>query len=329
MNKPRCNEYDYISFLIATQRTYTCTEAAKVQPKKENAPHHDSLNRLLYRIEPNSQSLWEEAKKHVNLEDGVLVLDDATLDKLYAAKIELVTWHWSGKHHKVVKGINLQTLLWTDGDSHIPVDYRIYHSDGKTKNEHFSDLLKKAKQRGFSPKFVCFDSWYSSLDNLKKIRDLGWEWFTQLKSNRQVDPGYQGNRAIAELDIPQEGRLVHLRGYGMIKVFKEVSQNGDIDYFATSFLEMNELKRLTVKEKYWAIENYHRAIKQYCGVEKCQARLGIAQQNHIGFSIRAFLRIERFSFKTGISWFEAKTRIIREAVRNYLENPIYENYLTA
>ncbi len=67
----------------------------------------------------------------------MLVLDDATLDKLYSQKMELVTWHWSGKHHRVIKGINLQTLLWTDGDSHIPADYRIYHNDGKTKNEHF------------------------------------------------------------------------------------------------------------------------------------------------------------------------------------------------
>ncbi len=70
MNKPRCNEYDYINFLIATHRTYTCTEATRVQPKKEDAPHHDSLNRLLYRIEPNSESLWKEARKHVNLKDG-------------------------------------------------------------------------------------------------------------------------------------------------------------------------------------------------------------------------------------------------------------------
>ncbi len=167
------------------------------------------------------------------------------------------------------------------------------------------------------------------MNNLRTIKSLGWDWFTQLKSNRQVDPGYMGNRAIAEVDIPQEGRLVHLRGYGMIKVFKVVSQNGDIDYFATSFLRMNALKWLTVKEKYWAIESYHRAIKQYCKVEKCQARLSIAQQNHIGFSIRPFLRIERFSFKTGISWFEAKIQIIRESIINYLENPIYENYLNA
>jgi len=59
----------------------------------------------------------------VNLNQGVLV-DDSTLDKLYAKKMELVSWHWSGKHHRVVKGIN-DTLLWTEGSAH-PIDYRLY-----------------------------------------------------------------------------------------------------------------------------------------------------------------------------------------------------------
>src|SRR5205823_2453710 len=30
--------------------------------------------------------------------------DDSTLDKPYARKIELVGWHWSGKHRDVVRG---------------------------------------------------------------------------------------------------------------------------------------------------------------------------------------------------------------------------------
>ncbi len=29
-------------------------------------------------------------------------------------KIEWVRQHWSGKHHAVVEGINLMTLLWSD-----------------------------------------------------------------------------------------------------------------------------------------------------------------------------------------------------------------------
>ena len=37
------------------------------------------------------------------------MLDDFTLDKPYAKRIGLVTRHWSGKHHRVVMGINLIT----------------------------------------------------------------------------------------------------------------------------------------------------------------------------------------------------------------------------
>ena len=44
-------------------------------------------------------------------------------------------------------------------------------------------------------------------------------------------------------------------------------------------------------EKTWAIENYHRGIKQFCGVEKCQARSATARRNHIAM---AFLRLETY-----------------------------------
>ena len=47
-----------------------------------------------------------------------------------------MTRHWSGKHRKTVRGINLITLLWTDDDRKIPCDYRLYSkTDGKTVAE--------------------------------------------------------------------------------------------------------------------------------------------------------------------------------------------------
>jgi hypothetical protein len=63
----------------------------------------------------------------------------------------------------------------TDGYRYIPCDYRLYDkpADGSTKNDHFRQMLFQAKERGFSPECVLFDSWYGSLDNLKTIRNLG------------------------------------------------------------------------------------------------------------------------------------------------------------
>ena len=90
--------------------------------------------------------------------------------------MELVTRHWSGKHKQVVSGINLITLMWTDGDTHIPCDYRLYNKqqDNLTKNDHFQSLIAAADERGFRPECV------TSLKNLKTIGKYQWHWLTQL-----------------------------------------------------------------------------------------------------------------------------------------------------
>ena len=124
MNPPKCNDLDYIHFLIAAQRVFTCTEAARCQPEGDQAPAHDAFTRLLQRQPPDTAALWQEAKAFVNLRQGLLILDDTTLDKPYARRMGLVTYHWSGKHQGVVKGIALLTLLWTAGQALIPLVYR-------------------------------------------------------------------------------------------------------------------------------------------------------------------------------------------------------------
>ena len=71
-------------------------------------------------------------------------------------------------------------------------------------------------------------------------------------------------------------------------------------------------------------EVYHRGIKQRYGVEKSPARKAQGQRNHTGLSLRAYLRLEVHRLRTGISWYEAKTSIIRDALRNYLAHPWYQ-----
>lgn len=325
MNTPKVNEYDYIDFLIGTQQAYSCTEAAGVQPDQETGPAHDAITRLTQRLLPTTERLWQEAQKQVDLTKGVLVGDDSTLDKLYSRKIELVTRHWSGKHKRVVMGINLVTLLWTDGERYIPIDFRLYNKaqDGLTKNDHFQEMLQIAYERGFQPECVCFDSWYASLKNLKLVSRLFGRWLTRLEADRLVDPDNGGNRPLALVNLAATGTVVHLKGYGFIKVFKIVVTENHIEYWATNDLQMTDLTRLKFTQFSWMIETYHRGIKQFCGIERCQARSATAQRNHIELALRAFLRLEFHSFVKGISWFEAKTSIIREAVRAYLAHPAY------
>jgi putative transposase len=325
MNAPKCEAIDYINYLVASPRAVSGTEAARVQPAQADPPAHDAFTRLLHRLEPDPAALWAEAAPQVRRDRGVLVLDDSTLDKPYARKIGLLTRHWSGKHRRVVQGINLLTLLWTDGEALLPCDYRLYEKavDGLSKNDHFRAMLATAAARGLAPACVVFDSWSASLANLKAIRGLGWRWVTQLKANRTVNPDGTGNRPLGECAIAEAGTRVHLQGYGFILVFLIVAPDGGREYWATSDLGMGELTRRKYAEWAWGIETYHRGLKQHCGVERAEVRAARAQRNHIGCAIRAFLRLERHRLLTGVSRWEAKAALIREAIRQHLAHPRY------
>lgn len=325
MSQPKVVDSQFVDFLIATPLRATATEAQRTQPDSANPAAHDAYTRLLHRLEPTSDALWLEAQPEVRRTSGVLVLDDTVLDKPYARKMDLVHYMWSGKHHRVVKGINLLTLLWSDGDRHVPCDYRIYDkpNDQKTKNDHFGDLLRAAKEREFAPECVLFDGWYSSLENLKELLSLGWNWLTRLKANRRVNLDRTGLRAVSECAISATGTVVRLEGYGFIKVFRIVATDGTTEYWATNNLQMDEGERLRLADASWRIEEYHRGLKQVTNVERCQCRKAAAQRGHIGLALRAFLVVERWCFRTGVNWLTAKWQIVREAVRAYRRCPLY------
>jgi putative transposase len=90
MNSPKVSDEDDINFLIATPKGYSATEAARVQPEKPMVPTPDAFTRLRHRLEPDAATLWCEAAVQVERHHGMLVVDDSTLDKPSAKKIERV-----------------------------------------------------------------------------------------------------------------------------------------------------------------------------------------------------------------------------------------------
>jgi putative transposase len=93
------------------------------------------VTRFLNREEVGARELWEEVKGEVLGKEGVLIIDDSTLDKSHTEKMDLVAHHWSGKDHRVVEGINLVSLLSTNGDRHVPCDYHVFEAGKETKNQ--------------------------------------------------------------------------------------------------------------------------------------------------------------------------------------------------
>jgi putative transposase len=166
-----------------------------------------------------------------------------------------------------------------------------------------------------------FDGWYSRLANLKLVNAFSWRWLTRLKANRLVNKNHEGLKAVSATAIDASGTEVWLKGYGLVKVFRIVAPDGDAVYWATNDLTMCALERQQLAEFSWQIEHYHRGIQRCTGIERCQCRAAKAQRNHIGLALRAFVRLESYCFRVGVSWYEAKKNLIRDAIRAYLNFP--------
>ena len=207
-------------------------------------------------------------------------------------------------------------MVWygLEQEQKVPIDYRVYDkdTDGKTKNTHFCDMLSQAKKRGLTPDAVVMDAWYSSLKNLKAIHDHGWVWVTSLRKNRIVNRDVP----LGDLEIPDEGLKVHLRGYGWVTVFKFVAKNGRIDYVTTNKVNptLDEIEKIF--DARWSIEVYHRELKQTCGIERCQARAGRSQRNHICMAIIAWLDKHRRRVVEKLTFYQQDWNFIKESISN-------------
>lgn len=313
--KTKINKENYCQFLLAAQKNFTMTAMSEVI----KGVAHDKINRWAKEIKLTPAILWEYAEPLINKNNGCLIGDDIILEKEFGENIELSFWQYSPSDKKTLNGIGIVTLIWTDGKKYIPVDYRIYAPmiDGKTKNDHFREMLQTAKQRGFNPKLVVFDTWYAGVDNLKAIDSLGWTWITEIKKNRIINH----QEKLENTPIPKQGLVAHLKKYGFVKITKRVVKDNHIGYLATNNTNLSTDDITKGYAERWNIEEFHRALKQTTGIEECQARTGRIQRNHIFCSILAFMALEVKRIKENISWYQSKYSIIKDAIRSYLSKP--------
>lgn len=310
MSKSLCTKELYSTFLRVTSQRYSALSLSEVSPVELS---HDSISRWLSEAKCQPKDIWNEAKTQVLGTSGVLIVDDTILDKQRSDKIELVRYQYSGNAHDVIKGIGMLNFLWVDQkDGVSPIDVRIYEpkEDGKTKNDHFREMLQLAKERGVKPEAVIADSWYSSLDNLKCIRDFGWNFVMGLRKNRVVNK----KQKLCDLAIPDEGLKIHLRGYGFITVFRFVSTERRTDYIGTNLENPTRDQILAFVKKRWEIEVFHRELKQTCGLEHCQARTSRAQRNHIVLCVLTWIKQAALRKQFNISFYQQQWNTIKDAI---------------
>ena len=176
----------YVEYLISMPINYTCTNLAEHLDEVS----HDVISDYLQRDKQTARHLWKLVQGLIDdSSEAWLLLDDSVQDKRYSRSIEMVKLQYSGAVGGLVRGIGVVNLVHTNGESgeHYPIDFRVYakETDGKTKNEHFQEMLLRAVvERQIQAKRVLFDSWYASWQNLKLVNRLGLLFYTTLKKNR-------------------------------------------------------------------------------------------------------------------------------------------------
>ncbi len=290
------------------------------------------VNRFLLRERYQPDDLFDAVKPHISLSGGILSVDDTVIEKPYSDpnQVELIDYFWSGKHHKVVKGINLITLYCSEAQGNaVPINYRIYDKqEGKTKNEYFREMVMEVISWGLRPWLVTGDSWYSGVENLKFLRHQKLGFLFGVEKNRTVSNEPQEYRQVQSLEIPESGLVTHLKEFGFVKLFRLAFRKEDNRHYILYLPDLETLKQTDsaefqrIHDIHWGIENFHRAVKQVCGIGRFMVRQSESIRTHIFCALQAFVKLELMRAEKLISnWYEVQRNLFKNVVREYiLEN---------
>lgn len=276
------NALSYIKGLMCVFENANCSSLARVVNCS-----HDNLTRTLKERKLVWQILLISFALRIfgKLQDGYLIIDDTVVSKIFAKKIENLSWVFCSKIGKVIQGLDIVMLAWSDGKITIPLAIRVYQkSSGKTKIDLALELLQYSKFLDLKPKYITFDCWYAADKILKKIEKLGWIFITQIKKNRKIN-GTQARHLFSNPYWIFQGKL---SGGREVKIVR----NGK-NYFITNDLSLNKKEILNLYKGRWLIETVFRMLHSKLGIDQCQTISLKAQTAHFHLCLLTFLCLEK------------------------------------
>jgi hypothetical protein len=338
----------YTDYLLTSFSLVTATGLSKML---DNHYSHDQITRFLAKEPYSQKQYWLSIKplvRQFEQETGVLIVDDTLEEKPYTDENEIVCWHYDHTTGKHVKGINLVNFLYqrtlkSGQDLSLPLAYEVVakteeYIDPKTqqtkrkspisKNEivrHRLHILRFHNRIQF--RYVVFDSWFSSKENLQFVKqELKKQFVCALKANRTVALSVQDKlagkfRQVTKIDItPPETRLVYLKGLDFpVVLAKQVFTNKDgspgVLYLVSSDTDLTYDQLTAIYQKRWHVEEFHKSLKQNVALEKSPTRTVTTQKNHIFAAMFAFIKLERLKLKSKLNHFALKNHLYIKAIQ--------------
>jgi hypothetical protein len=333
----------YADYLLAS---FGATTATGLSQLLEGEVSHDQVSRYLAGTKKTASDLWRTVKpfvREVQAEAGGLIIDDSIEEKPYTDENDIVCWHYDHSKARLLKGINFLTALYTSDAVSLPVGFHLIaktekYRDPKTqkekrrspvsKNELCRELSKQAGANHIPVRFVLFDVWFASAENMVFIKQHQQrDFICPLKTNRKValsvTDKHQGRYTRVdtlglEANVP---KLVYLEGVDFpLVLVKQVFTNEDgsfgIRYLVSSDTTLSFDELTTSYHKRWQVECYHKSLKQHVSLAKSPTQTVTTQTNHFFAALCGFIKLEQLKVKTKLNHFALKSRLYLTALHS-------------
>lgn len=345
----------YTDFLTSSPNVASALVFSEVLNKSFS---HDSLTRMLAQSELSQKEYWRSIKsivRRIEIEQGVISIDDFIEHKPHSAENELICWHYDHTSGESKKGINIVSFTYVNSQREpivkLPLGFELIRKDqvvtktvkqkGKFvqktsrkasigKNELLRSRLKiLTHQNNVKYRYVTFDTWYASAENMNFIvLNLKKHFVCALKSNRTIsfDLDKKGKQkqwlSVSEAEIePNQTYQINLKGvpYPLIlvkKVYHNLNGTIGVQYLVSSDIELSASDIADIYKKRWSSEDVHRSLKQNVALEKMPAKKECSQANHIFASMLAQVKLECMKIATKKNHYALKRTILIKALQN-------------
>ena len=205
----------------------------------------------------------------------VLILDD-TVEVKRGKKIEgSCDKLWSNNSKKLVKGLNIVSLNYSDGFTNLMLDFTLsfgnyakvkmedftnelnYRTNGykrrkeglTDKNQIAIEMIKRALKQGIYADYLLVDSWYSKPIFIKQIADEGLAVISRLANNNKIW-NFLGKQKTLEAIYKQFKKIktVKIRHYGTMKYtyFSTVVKHKTAKKLRIVFIATNNQKLIPI-----------------------------------------------------------------------------------
>jgi putative transposase len=303
----------YMIALIYRTTKANCVELAECF----DGLSHDQFSRLLEEGCCWPTRLWQSFARRLIGEGGYLLLDDTVLEKWGQAMFG-VYWVYSSRLGKVVQGINVVVVIWTDGQRRVPIGIKIWRKGGPSKVVLAAKLLRWARRLGLQPQYVVFDSWYSAKRLLQQIRSYGWHFVTRLKKNRK----------LAGTALSHHWRQRYGHGQGQLTGGVEVLVVKDGSrYWASSDVSLSVPQVKALYQLKQQLEETFKILKDQLRWGKNPARTQAAQVAHLHLCLMAFCVLDHEATHQRTTVYRLRRSLFRQAIP--LHTPLFEPFMNA